>query len=243
MNQIREMAGLEAVSREPLSMYVARRIRDAIMAGELPDGAALPSEKELCTRLGVGRSTVREALRILQAQGLVTGGDTVSTRGPVVSGPGAVTGAAFALENVLRLGQVPVDDLVTLRLLIEGEAVELAATRQDGEALGRAASAIVAMERAGPDAEAFLQADVAFHAALVEGAGNVAFTLVHNVLRGAMANHLRAGLEAESDAQAMKRALVGQHRRILNAVRRGDGAGAAKLLRRHIQSFYKRQAG
>ncbi len=67
------------LSRMPLSLAVSGRIRAAILDGSLPVGEALPTEQELAQTFSVGRSTVREALRVLQAQGLLTGADTTST--------------------------------------------------------------------------------------------------------------------------------------------------------------------
>jgi DNA-binding FadR family transcriptional regulator len=230
---------LGPVGREPLSVLVAGRIRDAIVAGELADGAPLPGEKTLGERFGVGRSTVREALRILQAQGLVSGGDRVSTRAPIVNGAGAVSSAAFALENVLRLGQVPLPDLVGMRLLIETAAIAEAAPKLDAATRGRAEDAIAEMEAAGDDVERFIDADVAFHAALIDAAGNAAYVLVNNVLRGTMAGHLRAALEREPERAAVMQRLNGEHRAILEAAAAGDGALAARRMGAHIRDFYE----
>lgn len=230
-----------AAGREPLSMAVARRLRTAIVSGELADGTPLPSEKDLASTLGVGRSTVREALRVLQAQGLVTGGDTVSTRGPSVDGRGSVGSAAAALEALVLLGQVPPADLVELRLLIEQSALATAARVQGPDrdaALDRAAEAIRHMQAADGDPEVFHTADVAFHEALIGAAGNQAFALVTGALRDATARHLlRALRNVEAPALVLDR-LLGEHRRILAAVRAGHGRRAAALVHDHIAGFY-----
>lgn len=231
---------LSEVGREPLSMAVARQLRDAIVSGELADGTSLPSEKALSVRLGVGRSTVREALRILQAQGLVSGGDRVSTRGPTVDGSGTLPSAASALENVVLLGQVPLADLVSLRLLIEQAALEAAAARHDDAALDRAQAALDEMRDAKADVERFHKADVAFHAALIDAAGNGAYSLVANVLRDTTARHLREALEAEPRPAKVLAQLVDEHDEVLAALRSGHGKKAARLVRAHIETFYDR---
>ncbi|RFA25554.1 hypothetical protein CAI21_18665 [Alkalilimnicola ehrlichii] len=241
MDKKPESPALSPVGREPLSVIVAGRIRDAIVSGQLPDGSPLPGEKELGARFEVGRSTVREALRILQAQGLVTGGDRVSTRTPTVNGRGAVSSAAFALENVLRLGQVPLQDLVSLRLLIEQSALALAAARLDDEGRGRAEDAIAEMDAAADDIECFIDADVAFHATLIDAAGNAAYVLVNNVLRGTMAEHLRVALQRAQDLPAVTAKLNREHRAILAAACAGDGSLAAQRVGAHIRDFYEQQ--
>ena len=140
--------------RLPLSVIVARRLRDAIVSGQIGVDDELPSEKELGKQLGVGRSTIREALRILQAQGLVSGGDTVSTARPRVSAEQTLTSAASTMENALHLGAVPLADLVELRVVIEGAIVEAAAGAKPAD-LADARAAIAAMTANRRDVEAF----------------------------------------------------------------------------------------
>ncbi|MEC7522333.1 MAG: FCD domain-containing protein [Myxococcota bacterium] len=229
---------LAEVGREPLCMTVASQIRASILSGALSDGTALPSEKELSARLGVGRSTVREALRILQAQGLISGGSSVSTKGPVVTRDGALPIAASALEAVVALGQVPLADLVGLRTLIESAALRAAAEARREDALEAAEAALEEMRAAGADVERAHRADVAFHAALIDGADNGAYSLVYRVLRESIAAHLRDALDAEPDPGGTVARLVAEHEDILEAVRAGDGHAAAATLRGHLDGFY-----
>ena len=232
-------SALSPVHREPLSVVVAGRLREAILRGDLAQGSALPSEQQLGQQLGVGRSTVREALRILQAQGLVSGGDRVSTKGPVVGGR-TVPVAAEALQTLLALGEVAVGDLVQLRVLLESAMVASAAERGDAEALARAAEALQGCRDA-VDAESFLPCDVAFHCALADASGNRAFALVMEVLRRAMTSALRDGLGLkglQGDLAPVIAELTAEHQAILDAVRAGDGAAAAELVREHLTAFY-----
>ncbi len=232
---------LTPLSREPLCLQVARHLREVIVNGDVGDGAVVPSEKQLAAQLGVGRSTIREALRILQAQGLISGGDSVSTRQPTVTSNGVVPSAAVALENALLLNQVPYADMLALRVLIEQQAVRLAAQRRDPAALAAAADALDRMRLAGADVEAFHQADVDFHEALLAGSGNVAFSLTMDVLRGAAASLLLRALEAEDDLPGVTDALLDEHRAIFRAVQSGDADTAAALVADHIQRFYERR--
>ncbi|MGH1345651.1 MAG: FadR/GntR family transcriptional regulator [Nannocystales bacterium] len=229
---------LDAAERAPLSLTIARRLQRAIVSGELADGAALPSEKELCARLSVGRSTVREALRILQAQGLVTGGDRVSTRGPKVRRDGALPIAATALGTAVALERLPRADLVELRLLIEEDAVRRAAHGGQTEALHRARAAAQVMVDT-DEPEAFLQADVAFHTALIDAADNRAYALVMTVVREAMATHLRDALAASPTVSSVLPALAQEHLELLDAIESGDAQLAADRVRAHIADFYE----
>lgn len=231
-------AAAAALSREPLSLQVARALRDLILSGALPAGEPLPSEKELGEQLGVGRSTVREALRVVQAQGLISGGEQVSTRRPLVTPEGAGDSAASALETALAAACVPLAELVALRVLLEQEVMRLAARGKVD--LGEAEQAVAEMRAAGDDVERFHLADVNFHAALARCAGNSAFTLVMNVLRDAQAAHLRSALEAEAEPAAVQARILAEHVEILEALRRAEPERAAALVRAHIEGFYAR---
>ncbi|MBX3261239.1 MAG: FadR family transcriptional regulator [Labilithrix sp.] len=238
---------LRAEDRAPLSVLVSRQLRQAIVSGRVSAGTELPSEKELTEELGVGRSTIREALRILQAQGLLSGGDTVSTRRPRVSSQQALSlAAAQAMENVVRLGQVPLDDLVELRVVIEGASVDAAAAAVDDAALDAARAAVRAMKASArgtsPDVEAFRAADLAFHRSLASASRNAAFPLVMGVLRSAISSHLGEALHREPDAAAAIARLTREHEAILAAIEAGRGDRARALVTRHIRAFYRARA-
>ncbi|MCE9578661.1 MAG: FCD domain-containing protein [Deltaproteobacteria bacterium] len=232
---------LRAEERAPLSVLVSRQLRHAIVSGKVSIGTELPSEKELTRELGVGRSTVREALRILQAQGLLSGGDTVSTRRPRVSTEEVLSlAAAQAMENVVRLAQVPLADLVELRVLLEGAAVEAAARTKP--ALADARDAIAAMEAAGADVEAFRAADLRFHRALADAGGNAAFPLVMGALRAAISAHLGEALHRAPQPRRAITKLTREHTAILDAITAGHGTRARTLITRHIRGFYRERA-
>ncbi|MBX3199592.1 MAG: FadR family transcriptional regulator [Labilithrix sp.] len=237
---------LRAEDRAPLSVLVSRQLRQAIVSGRVSVGTELPSEKELTAELGVGRSTIREALRILQAQGLLSGGDTVSTRRPRVSTHQTLSlAAAQAMENAVRLGQVPLGDLVELRVVIEGASVESAAADSD-EALDAARAAIVAMKAStqgkAPDVEAFRAADLAFHRSLALASRNAAFPLVMGVLRSAISSHLGEALHREADLPGAIARLTREHEAILGAIEAGRGERARALVTKHIRAFYRQRA-
>jgi DNA-binding FadR family transcriptional regulator len=232
----------KVAERAPLSVLVSRQLREAIVSGKLASGTEMPSEKDLGRDLGVSRATVREALRILQAQGLLTGGGTVSTQRPRVSAEETVPTAAQALENMLLLGQIPLSDLVEFRALIEGEVVTLAAERRDRGALAQAEEALAAMRAVPLGVEAFRAADVAFHRALAAASGNLAYPLVMGVLRGTIAQHLGDRLRTLADPRRAMTTLTREHEAIFAAVAAGQGSEARGLVTRHIQAFYAASA-
>jgi len=227
-----------AVTRDPAYEQVARQLRDAILDGALAPGEALPSERELCERFGVSRATVREALRALKAQGLaVDDGPTaplrVTTPELLAAGPGR-----DGLVHLLRLGRVPLDDLVELRSALEAAAAAHVASRPAPRALAPARAALEEMRAAGADLAAAERADVRFHLALVQACGNRALELVMLAVRDSIEEHLHTALAARRDPPAATRRLLREHEELLAAVEAGDAAEAARLVREHLLRFY-----
>jgi GntR family transcriptional regulator, transcriptional repressor for pyruvate dehydrogenase complex len=228
----------QEVVRRPAYQQVSEQLREAILGGVLAPGSELPAERELCERFGVARTTVREALRALQAQGLVVAASpTAPLR--VVTPEGLAEGPARdALTHLLALGQVGLDDLVGLRLALEGAAVGAAARAATRPDLAPARAEVVAMRNAGRDLVAFEAADVRFHLALAAASGNEAFLLVMHAVRHSMAAHLLGVLQALDDPVPTLEELTTEHEAILQAIERGHASKAEELVRHHVARFY-----
>lgn len=224
------------VVRNPVYLQVAEQLREAILAGELTQGDPLPTERELSESFGVSRASVREALRALEAQGLITAGGA-PVRAVVA---GAVDGpASNALVNLLRLNAVSLRDLVDFRCTLEAAALRLVAAEGEPGRLEEARRALGEMRADDISVEAFDDADVRFHVALVRASGNEAMHLVMLALRNAVARHLLGALRSQRDGRATLGRLAGEHEAILAAVEAGDGERAAELVTDHIRGFYK----
>ena len=224
------------MARAPLYLQIAEQLREAILEGRLSPGQALPTERELAESFGASRASIREALRALQAQGLIVGG---GAPGPAVVADDLHGPARDALATLLRLKQVELDDLVDLRCLLETAALESAAKRPDRARLAEAREALEVMQRDGIDVEDFDEADVRFHVALVRASGNEAMQLVMLALRDPVATHLLEALRALPDPAETLERLTEEHAAILDAVEAGEGDHAAKLVERHIKGFYR----
>jgi DNA-binding FadR family transcriptional regulator len=243
-----------AIVRRPAYEQVAAQLREAILEGVLAPGSDLPAERELCEQFGVSRTTVREALRALQAQGLaVAAGPTAPLR---VTEPSALSSGPLrdGLVHLLRLGRVPLADLVELRCALEAQAAAGAALRMangDGATPAPGASGSIArhladaraeldaMRALGDDVVAFEQADVRFHLALAAASGNEAIQLVMLAVRDSIAVHLLDALHALPAPRRALARLVRQHDAILAAVEAGDARDAEQLLRDHVMGFYR----
>src|SRR3979411_2385699 len=125
--------GFEEVDRKPLYLQVAEQIREAILRGDLAPGARLPTERELGDTFGVSRASVREALRSLQAHGLISGAGRIAPARTVVT-LGELDSLQQAVVHLLTLQRVPFADLVELRPTLEAAPVRRDAERSDGVA-------------------------------------------------------------------------------------------------------------
>jgi DNA-binding FadR family transcriptional regulator len=228
----------QELERRPVYEQVAHHLREQILTGELAPGSPLPPERELCERFGVGRTTIREALRSLQTKGLaVASGPTSPLR---VVAPDALTTEPLrdTLVHLLRLGRVPLDDLIGLRRALEGAGAADAAVRDPKPDLTAARDQIAFQRAAGTDLEAFETADIRFHLELVRASGNEALTIVMLAVRDAIAAVLLETLRALDDPAPTVAQLIREHEAILQAVIDGDAEAARRLSGDHLTRFY-----
>lgn len=222
---------------------VLEKIEGDLLAGELGPGDRLPPERELATTLGVGRSSVREALRVLEVMGLIR---TATGSGPTA---GAIVTATphGGLAQLLRLQVAaqgfPIPDVYETRLLLEEWAVAHLAELADagtavGADLGDAHATLDAMDGEGLTPEEFLALDTQFHLRLTDAAGNIVVAATMAGLRGAIENYIRAGVTRIPDWPATSERLRREHGDILAAIERGAADEARALVRAHITGYY-----
>jgi GntR family transcriptional repressor for pyruvate dehydrogenase complex len=237
---------------------VLSRVEADLAAGRLRLGGRLPGERVLAEQLGISRPSVREAVRVLEALGVVR---TATGSGPE-AGAVIVAEPASPLTALLRLhlatNHLPMGDIVQTRVLLESwaarQAAELlavdgAADTSQGagegaglsgpELLGVADGLVERMEDPGLSPEEFHLLDAEFHVALSGVAGNVLIAAVMASLRSAIHGYVMAAVPNLPDWDATVVGLRAEHRAILAAVRAGEADRAARLVTDHIQGFYR----
>lgn len=214
------------VQRHPLAGQTAEVLLERIRAGEWPLGHKLPGETTLAVQLGVGRSTLREAVRELAGKGVLDSRH----------GSGVFVTAVDAPEDwETVLGRAPVVSVLEGRIAIETEAAALAAERRSGSDLRTIRRALAARAAAGRTVEAWVDADMALHRSIVAGARNeVLLELFDGFVprvRQAMVVMLKLRPLASPDAdQAAHAALV-------EAIADHDPRVAAELSRAHLSNL------
>lgn len=211
---------------ETLSRQVVGRLIDMITQEHFATGTLLPSERELCTLLGVSRTVVREALQVLAARGIVT----------IRPGTGVLVGSPTGgpmrdfLELLLRREGVTLAELLEVRRLLEVEVAGLAAHRSvatDHAAMGRS---LRALELQPGSPEGYVQADVEFHQLIVRAARNrLLATVTHPITDLLRASRLASFRGAVSIDRTVR-----EHSAILEAITDHDDAAARDAMRVHL---------
>ncbi|MBB5800839.1 DNA-binding FadR family transcriptional regulator [Saccharothrix ecbatanensis] len=221
---------------------VLRHVEAELTEGRLGVGQQLPAERKLAEDLGVSRATVREAIRVLQAMGVVRSGvgsgpDAGTT---VIADPAGGLGAALRLHLATR--RLPMADLVGTRVMIESHSVRAAAAVPDHPDLARAADLLTRMDAPELTADAFHQLDADFHVALTAAAGNAVNTAIMAALRDAIHHTVLDAVQALPDWSRTAVRLRREHRSILRAIQAGDADLAATRVTRHVEGFHREWA-
>ncbi len=200
------------------------RLGTAIKLGLLPPGTRLPAERELCTRLGIARSTLRQALVALGQSGHLH-----ATRGR--------GGGTFVADP--QPPSAPLSNLVIAhwretcdrRLTVEVGVAVLAARRADPEAVAVLEELLETIAGLNDDWRAYRQADIRFHVGLAEATHSPALVPVMTEVQGAITGLI----ELIPHPQEILISSNQQHRRLLRAVKKGDQPGAAAAMVDHLQ--------
>ena len=213
------------------SEVLANELRESILSGRFPEGTALPTERDMVTQTQMSRTTVREALRILEVQGLVRI-KTGRSGGAFVQRPDGDS-VANTVNLLIRGRQIRMAALLETREGVEPVCARLAAKYRTDEDLDRLEAANVAIAADGP-LEDFLQANVDWHVAVATASHNELLTGFMTALSRAIyeSTDNRTFVDAE-----VRRTTVLAHGRITEAIRVGDIDAALRRMTRHVHSY------
>jgi DNA-binding FadR family transcriptional regulator len=200
------------------------RLGTAVKLGLLAPGTRLPAERELCRKLGIARSTLRQALLALGQSGHLQA--TRGRRGGTfVADPQPPT--ELPSEDVLSRWQEVCDG----RMAVEVGVAVLAAQRADVQVLGALSVLVEEMDGLLGDYPAYRLADVRFHVVLAESTGSSRLIAAMTATQGEMTDLI----SHISHPAAVLHAANEQHRRLVRAMRAHDGARAAKIMSEHVE--------
>jgi len=239
---VNEQTGADAELFSPVnlgrvSQVIVDQIRLLIHQGKLRPGDRLPSERELCSRFGVSRVTVREALRVLEAGGLVEirvgahGGAFVTMPSNERLGEG--------LADLLKLSPLTAAEVAEARMIFELGIVPLVVERATKEDIAALNEICARQRKSLKDKEYSVTLSAEFHVRVAACTHNAAIEMLVQSFHGPLLMSLR---EAQTLAPLMGRRGNAEHQEFVDAVERGDVDGATEIMRAHLQRTADRVA-
>ena len=216
------------LKRDKLYKQVADRIQNLIAADSLRPGDKLPGERELAEQMGVSRTVIREAIRVLSDRGLVQVKSGCGTYVRELSHKDAA--ASFGLFLKLKHSTGSFEHLNEVRRTIEIEAAGLAAQRATAEDHSTMEAAIQCMDTFRDEPRRYAECDMAFHTAIVAATHNELFGILMSPISELLEEMVRVSLgapNATADGLA-------HHRSILAQIKAGDSEAARQAMRDHL---------
>ena len=223
-------AELRNFQGQRLHESIVERFHALIQDGSLEHGAKLPSERVLAEQLKVSRSSVREAIRTLELQGLVVSKHGSGTFVNTQSLDAVATLMTSSLGVGLDAVEAQLHDIFEVRPLLEPQLAALAAQRATPEDVERLSSILVEQQRQIMEGETGVDADTEFHFALATATHNTALVKVVSAVEDVLRQSRDQTLQQPGRSQRS----LDSHRHILDMVRAGDHMGARSAMEHHL---------
>jgi len=212
---------------------IVSQIEHAIFEGELKRGDRLESERELAERFGVSRITVRDALRVLEARGLVL--VKVGASGGAFVTETNADQVAESISTMILLRRMTLSGLAEARTVVETATCEFAAERADAAAIKRIEQTVEKGRSVVREQAPHTEASMDFHVAVADAANNELLAATVAAYRDLLVQTLHDMRDVRSAKMTQK-----AHEEILDAIRAHDPDAARKLMLEHLRDFEKR---
>ena len=215
------------------AMVLAQRIMGDVLRRNLRPGDPLPTEREMIESYGAGRATVREALRLLEYEDVITIKPGIGG-GPILRLPDS-THLAGSLVLIMGLNQAPLRDVIEVRSTIEPITSALAAERMSEEDLAALRENVAQMRASIDNQHVFLERNREFHEQVAHAGGNVAFAYLVDSI-----SHIIDGTMLGLQYSDLRRtAMLSAHERILAALEARDPERARESMLAHVSEYAK----
>ncbi|HKC28605.1 MAG TPA: FadR/GntR family transcriptional regulator [Jatrophihabitans sp.] len=218
---------------------MVEQVENAIRQGDLMPGDRLPSERELITQFQLSRSTIREALRVLESKGLVRS-RPADKRGVEVLAFSTLP-LSESINSLVQLERLTLPELIFFRMLVEGALAGLAAQLRTDENLEALRASIENMRQASAaDRDTYTAADVAFHDTISDIAGNRMLIVCNQVVRASVQNLIAEKIASGKRRRAQMLEAVQRHVALYEAIKDGDAPRAIRVSRTNLFEYYTR---
>jgi GntR family transcriptional repressor for pyruvate dehydrogenase complex len=221
---------IEGVKRRRLHEPVADQIRQAIFKGLIVAGHKLPPEREMAEHFQTSRVALREALRSLEKEGLISIKRGAGGGAFVADFDNALNALADSLNTVVKLGSAKSANLTEMRCILEPEITRLATLRATPEDLVAIETVVVAQEKELASGELSRKLDMEFHRCIAEAAHNPVMSIVVSAVNQSIRNSILRSKRTEE----MRQRVVKYHRDIFEAVRGGNAELAKNVMNSHV---------
>jgi len=231
----RKTVTINPVSAPKPHNLLADQLRQAILRGEISEGDALPPERELVEQTGLTRGSVREALRLLAAEGLV---QTRQGRygGNIVTMPGTDS-MATSIGQFIRGRKLPLRTLHETRYALEPALARLAALHRSEEDLQALKALHQDLVDAAGNFQQFSTVNIDWHNAIARASGN---ELLSSILYGISFGIAVSTTTEEYDTPETRTQVMRIHSQIMSAIEQGDADLAERRMRQHIGATHER---
>ena len=224
---------MEAINRLKLSDIVSQTLFKYILEYKLQKGDKLPSSNELSKSLNIGRTSIREGIRELEAIGLLTTrqGYGVSLNEVTVDMLFSVN-RKIPLAELLILSKKELLDLMSLRLVIEIDSCRLAAENTGAADLEKLEMLLEEMEQTKDDPEGFIVPDMAFHKQIAVSSGNVIYPKIFDMI----SELFRKQQTIVALRPGAKNRAIKYHQDILSFLKKKDADGTVEVIKAHLEN-------
>jgi GntR family transcriptional repressor for pyruvate dehydrogenase complex len=217
----------KAIEKSTASRMVVEQILDSLKTGEFSPGEKLPSQMNLADMFEVGRSSVREAIKALDAMGYL---EVIQGRGTFFKKDISSDDLSFS-DLRKALNSVTFSDLMTAREILECSAVEIAAASTDPKHVYGLQEALRKLQESEDQRENFIKTDLAFHLALAEATDNILIYEMMKLLLEKVHNHHIVFFGISSQ---MREKTIITATQILSYIIKGEGKKGVACMHRHL---------
>ena len=221
---------ITGLARPRIHEAVADQIRQAIFNGLLLPGHKLLPEREMAEKFQTSRVALREALRALEKEGMITIKRGSGGGAFVADFDNALRALLDSLSTVVKLGQAKSAHLTETRAILEPEITRLATLRATPENIQAIEAVVVAQEKELESGELSRKLDMEFHRRVAQAANNPVLNIVVNAVN----ESIRDAIFRSKRSIEMRGRVVQYHRNILEAIKSGDAARARAVMTEHV---------
>ncbi|HWQ42577.1 MAG TPA: FadR/GntR family transcriptional regulator [Desulfosporosinus sp.] len=216
----------ETVRKNTNPLMIIKQFIKSLEEEKMQPGERLPPERELAKMFGVGRSSMREAIRVLVVMGYL---EVIQGNGSFVCKNLPDRGDYLQVENILA--SVPMFDLMEARQVLEISAAKFAAERAEIKHIRKMQKAVARMEEGRDDIPKFIEADLEFHMALAEASDNV---FINQMMKKLIKEVHKYRVNFMPTSHQTKDSSIATAKEIISMVTDGEGEKAAALISHHL---------